>query len=89
MAASHWWHLHTVVSLVVIIALLGAAVVLSVRKNQRDLAACLTRLAPEPRSRRTYDSGVTRTSRRSDRSTSTTAVPSAPAVTPSSPPSTR
>ena len=36
MMVSHWWHMPTIASLAVIVAILGAAIVFSIRKTRRE-----------------------------------------------------
>ena len=56
MAVSHWIHLNTYVSLVIILGMLAAAIVFSVRRNRFTLAAAITDMADVPtyRTCRTY-----------------------------------
>ena len=46
MTVSHWLHLNTYASLAVIVAMLVAAIVFSIRRNRRDLFALASEVAP-------------------------------------------
>ena len=49
MAVSHWWHIPTMASLAVIIAILVAAIVFSVRKRRAEMPSPPQRPRPQPR----------------------------------------
>ena len=48
MSLSHWIHLNTYVSLVIILGMLAAAIVFSVRRNRFTLAAAITHMPDVP-----------------------------------------